>query len=363
MIEFAPDVMETVRSAVVEGYYKLARGGVEVGGILFGRRSRHGVQIAAARPIACQHAQGPSFVLSESDQAGLALLLEQSASDPVLEGLVPVGWYHSHTRSGFDLSARDLDICARFFPEPWQVALVLCPDRMKPTRGVFYVQAEDGSPRAEPEFVLEPRIGTRKMPPAPVEPPRRVEPPVRPADAAQSLPEPASLPEETVIPAPRSSRMYWALFAAAWCIAVGSAAFAFRGYWMPQPPVPLQLSLFDAAGQLSVRWEHSSRQIREAEGGILEIRDADKDFSIELGRDQVRKGSALYSRQSGAVVVRLVVRLPRSRRTEGLARFIGEPAPPASAAEDPRVQELTQEVKDLEAKLGAQRKRPAAPKK
>lgn len=232
MIEFAPDAMETVRAAVVEGYYKLARGGLEVGGVLFGRRSEHGVRIAAAHPIACQYAYGPLFVLSESDQAGLALLLEQSAGDPVLEGLVPVGWYHSHTRSGFDISAQDLDICARFFPEPWQVALVLCPDRMKPTRGVFYVQAEDGSPRAEPEFVLEPQPGPRKMPPAPIDAPRRVEPP------APSLPEPASLPEETVIPAPRSSRMYWALFAAAWCIAVASAAFAFRGYWMPQPPAP-----------------------------------------------------------------------------------------------------------------------------
>jgi proteasome lid subunit RPN8/RPN11 len=365
MIEFAPDAMETVRAAVVEGYYKLARGGVEVGGVLFGRRSTHGVQIADTRPIACQHAQGPSFVLSESDQAGLALMLEQSASDPVFEGLVPVGWYHSHTRSGFELSALDLDICARFFPEPWQVALVLCPDRMKPTRGVFYVQAEDNSPRAEPEFVLEPQTGPRKMSPAPVELPRQVEPPAPPAAAAPSPPEPASPPEGIVPPAPRSSRMYWALFAAAWCIAVGSAAFAFRGCWMPQPPVPVQLSLFDAAGQLSVRWEHSSRQIQEAEGGTLEIRDAEKVFSIELGRDQVRKGSVLYSRQSGAVVVRLVVRLPRSKRTEGLARFVGEPAPPAGSVEDSRVEELTQEVEDLKAKLEATkatRKRGAAPK-
>jgi membrane protein insertase Oxa1/YidC/SpoIIIJ len=61
--------------------------------------------------------------------------------------------------------------------------------------------------------------------------------------------------------------MYWALFAAAWCIAVASTAFALRSYWMPPPP--------------------------------------------------------------------------------------------AGAGEDPRVQELTQEVQDLKAKLEAQRKRPA----
>jgi proteasome lid subunit RPN8/RPN11 len=350
-------VMESVRAAVVEGFYKLARGGVEVGGVLFGRRTAHGVRIAAARPIACQHAQGPSFVLSDSDQAGLALLLDQSASDPALEGLVPVGWYHSHTRSGFDLSAQDLEICARYFPQVWQVALVLCPDRSKPTRGVFYVQGEDGSPRAEPEFVLEPQAGQRKTPPAPADTPRRVEAPVPNT-------EPASLPEETVLPAPRSSRVYWVLFAFAWCIAVGCAVFAFRGYWMPQPPVPLQLSLSDAAGQLSIRWEHSSRQIQEAEGGTLEFRDAERNFSVELSREQVRKGSALYSRQSGAVAVRLVVRLPRAERIEGLARFIGGPAP--GTAEDPRVQELIREVEDLKAQFEAAknpRKRGAAPKK
>ena len=342
MIEFSPDAMETVRAAVVEGYYKLARGGVEVGGVLFGRRNQLGVRIVAARPIVCQHAFGPSFVLSESDHAGLALLLEQSASDPALEGLVPLGWYHAHTRSGFDLSSEDLDICARYFPEFWQVALVVCPDRTKPTRGIFFIQAEDGSAMAEPEFVLEPQAGPRKMPPAPVGTPGRIGPP------ALSRPEPASPPAETVAPAPRSSRMYWALFAAAWCIAVASAVFALRGYWMPQPLAPLQLTLFDAAGQLSVRWEHSSRQIQEAEGGTLEIQDADKVLAIELGRDQIRKGSALYSRQSGAVAVRLVIRLPRSGRTEGLARFVGAPT-----ADDPRVQALTQEVQDLKAKLDA----------
>lgn len=238
MIEFSPDAMEAVRAAVVEGYYKLARGGVEVGGVLFGRRNQHGVRIAAARPVACQHAFGPSFVLSENDRAGLALLLEQSASDPALEGLVPVGWYHSHTRSGFDLSAQDRDICARYFPEAWQVALVLCPDRTRPTRGIFYGQAENGSLSAEPEFVLEPQAGPRKIPPTPAGPPARVEPAVPRTIRVPSFLGLDSPPEETVAPAPRSSRMYWALFAVAWCIAVASAAFALRGYWMPQPPAP-----------------------------------------------------------------------------------------------------------------------------
>lgn len=227
MIDFSADAMEAVRAAVVEGYYKLARGGLEVGGVLFGRLDEHGVRIAAARPIACQYAYGPSFVLSEGDHAGLALLLERSVSDPALEGLVPVGWYRSRTRSGFNLSEQDLDICSRYFQEAWQVALVVCPEKMKPTRGIFYVQGEDGSPVAEPEFVLEPRAAPRRTTPAPTATPGRVESPVPEKVPAESRPEQ---------PAPRSIRLYWTLFAAAWCIAVVSAAFAFRGYWIPAPP-------------------------------------------------------------------------------------------------------------------------------
>jgi hypothetical protein len=115
----------------------------------------------------------------------------------------------------------------------------VCPEKMKPTRGIFYVQAEDGSPVAEPEFVLEPQAAPRRTPASPAATPGHIEPPVRETELSESRPEqPAAPPEEAVTPAPRSSRWYWALFAAAWCIAVASAAFAFHGYWLPQPPAP-----------------------------------------------------------------------------------------------------------------------------
>jgi proteasome lid subunit RPN8/RPN11 len=260
MIEFTADAMESVRAAVVGGYYKLARGGVEVGGVLFGRRNEHGVRIAAARPIACQYAYGPSFVLSEGDRAGLASLLERSAGEPALEGLVPVGWYHSHTRSGFDLSEQDLDICARYFSEAWQVALVVCPERHGPTRGTFHVQAQDGSPRAEPAFVLEPHATPRRTPPAPAAPPAPVEPPLPETVAPETLPEQsAPLPAEIVITAPRSSRMYWVLFAVAWCIAAASAIFAFRSYWMPQSP---------ASAREDLRVQELTRQVQDLQAEL-----------------------------------------------------------------------------------------------
>jgi len=44
------------------------------------------------------------------------------------------GWYHSHTRTGVLLSDTDLTIHNRFFPDPWQVALVVKPHTFEPMR-------------------------------------------------------------------------------------------------------------------------------------------------------------------------------------------------------------------------------------
>jgi len=158
-IEYSPSVMEGIRSAVVEGYYRLARGGIEVGGVLFGTKSGKRTQIQAFRPLESEYAKGPSFVLSEKDRQTLIKLLEDAARDPELKGMVPVGWYHSHTRSGIFLSDEDHAIYDLYFPEPSQVALVLRPERMKPVRAGFFVRETDGTVRKESsyeEFIVEP---------------------------------------------------------------------------------------------------------------------------------------------------------------------------------------------------------------
>ena len=143
------------------------------------------------------------------------------------------------------------------------MALVVRPERMGPTRGVFHVQAEDGSPRAEAEFVLEPQAAPRRTPPAPAATPVRVEPPVPETVPAESpVEQPAPPAGETVLVAPRSSRLYWVLFAVAWCIAVASAVFAFRSYWMPQPPAP------PARAQEDPRVRELTRQVQDLKAAL-----------------------------------------------------------------------------------------------
>ena len=82
VIECAPEVMEAVRAAVIEGYFRLVRGGLEVGGLLLGRRDGETLHVAASRPIPCQHAYGPTFTLSNSDLAGLASCCRRLPASP-----------------------------------------------------------------------------------------------------------------------------------------------------------------------------------------------------------------------------------------------------------------------------------------
>ena len=174
-VEYSPRVLDDIRLAVVDAFYSLPRGGAEIGGILLGRLADERISILEYQALDCEHAMGPSFTLSQNDQTQLTDLLAAAQQRP--DGMRPVGWYHSHTRSDIFLSDADQDIHKRFFPEPWQVALVLKPSTFEPTRGGFFFREADGSIRGSAsyqEFVVEaqpirqvPSGGAPEMPPAP----------------------------------------------------------------------------------------------------------------------------------------------------------------------------------------------------
>ncbi|MFB3776779.1 MAG: Mov34/MPN/PAD-1 family protein [Bryobacteraceae bacterium] len=248
-VEYSRTLLDTLRAEVVDGFHKLQRGGLEVGGVLFGKRSGGTVRILAWRPLASEHAAGPGFVLSEKDDEALRRLVDSAAADPELAGLEAVGWYHSHTRSGLILSAEDVGIWDRHFPEAWQIALVLHPEKLKPTRAGFFCRGEDGVARPGPsplEFDVEAIPKPRKAPrPAPVAAPREptAEPP--PAIAARRPP----------------GRLSWFFFALAWCVAAISLAYALRDYWLPKPPAQEPPPVIPAAAPADPDKERMMREI------------------------------------------------------------------------------------------------------
>jgi proteasome lid subunit RPN8/RPN11 len=155
-IEYSPRVLDDIRLAVVGAFFSAPRGGVEIGGILLGDFQKKRLRITGYAPVECEHAFGPSFTLSDRDQERLAELLGRRS----LPGRQTVGWYHSHTRSEIFFSDADLEIHRRFFPEPWQTALVLRPHTFQPTRAGFFFREAVPSPSPSPLSLLLPPHGS-----------------------------------------------------------------------------------------------------------------------------------------------------------------------------------------------------------
>src|SRR5438128_2486321 len=70
-IDYSPRVLDEIRLAVTDAFFSLPRGGAEIGGIFLGQQDSGRVAIVDALPMECEHAFGPSFVLSPRDLAKL----------------------------------------------------------------------------------------------------------------------------------------------------------------------------------------------------------------------------------------------------------------------------------------------------
>jgi proteasome lid subunit RPN8/RPN11 len=149
-IEISARALDEIRMAVVDAFFSLPRGGAEIGGVLLGKFAGNLLTISDYAALSCEHAHGPGFTLSPPDEARLTELL--AVHSMFGGGLRPVGWYHSHTRSEIFLSDADLAVHKKFFPEPWQVALVLKPHTFQPMRMGFFFREADGGIHASASY-------------------------------------------------------------------------------------------------------------------------------------------------------------------------------------------------------------------
>jgi hypothetical protein len=305
--------MERVREHILERFYSIPRGGAEAGGVLFGQFADGRIRILAARPAACEHSRGPTFTLSARDQAAFKGLLFPGEKDG-LAGMRPVGWYRSRTRSEPCLSPEDLELWRRFFPHPWQLALVLCPASVGAMRAAFFFREADGSARMEsvhPELQLLPREisgGWEQLP--------RREPqagPEAPPGAQPVAPEPPQRILPRPIPRPRQSRATRRAFVGVLLfLALAAVIYSNRGFlepfavWWHGPPVDLRM-VREADG-IMVRWDPSSGAVQTATGGTLHVEDEEGSTAIPLDTVQLRSGFAAFRTRSSHPRPRLILR-------------------------------------------------------
>lgn len=157
-VQCDPKVLAEITGLALRGYLSYPWGGVEIGGVLFGRNESGAVRICAARPAECEHHYGPAFELSEKDCTDFEPLLRAAQTDQELAGLTPVGWYQSTSRRDLGLSDHAREFFQRFFPEPWQIAMLVTRSKGNPLSVAVFVRDSDG--RAElhspaQEFTLD----------------------------------------------------------------------------------------------------------------------------------------------------------------------------------------------------------------
>ena len=387
-VEYSLVVIEEIRHAVSEGVKRLSRGGIEVGGILYGSREGRTIRVQAMRDIECEHARGPQFLLSDRDRTALGEQLAADLEDPRLEEMIAVGWFLSHTRSEISLSEADLDIYNTFFPAPWQVTLVVRPGRSSNMRAGFFVREPDGSINLEnpyPEFGFPDRLaGVLDAPPRDrgAAAARRGGPRFEGAAAAaaaapaESLPAPApsvgtamipvrdpswGVPQFAQPPKPKSSNgLLWVLGIIA-LLMVGVAGVLGYRYFNPAPAVePLQLSVLEHEGQLQIAWNHMAHSIAAAPKGKVEIVDGTSSRTVPLTPTDLARGSLTYVRNGGDVRVRLTVDQPDGSAVAEESRFLGAPpAPKQDPNQTPEVQEQSDQLQQENRRLRTQNQQQA----
>ena len=288
-IEAAVEVIDDIRLAVVEGFFSVPRGGVEIGGVLFGDCQAHRIVIRSFRRLECEYESGPSFILSARDRARLAQLLTDAGTDPELAGQKRLGWFHSHTRSEICLTPADLEIYRDYFPGPQDVALVLKPAQLQPTMAGFFFREPDGSVHAEAsyeEFNTDPAFLKSFISEDSVAPP-----PFREVGGSR---KPALI-----------SVLAFLLMG----ITLGTALVAF---W-PSQPTPLGLEAVEVNDAIVLRWNRQSPTVQHASGGILEITDGNEKLSQPLAVRDIQLGLATYHRRTDHAQFKLTVQQPKEK--------------------------------------------------
>ena len=144
-VSYPVPLFHEIDFVVNEGYRRIPHGGIEIGALLFGTREPGGVRLQTFRIIQCEHALGPSFVLSERDIRALREQIAAAGADPELKGLEAAGWFIAHTRTPLIMTDREAGVFNALFPDPGKLTLLIKPERFKPTLFAFLVRDESGN--------------------------------------------------------------------------------------------------------------------------------------------------------------------------------------------------------------------------
>ena len=319
-LEYAPEILERLRLLSIDGLLALPRVGMAIGGLLTGSVQQGKVRVSDAIEIPCSHAIGPSFALTGAELARACDLAFGESKEQV------VGWYCSRPRNELALDPQQAVLFAEICPEAWQIGLLLRPSTVEATRALICVRSTEieytyGRPMDLIEYTPPVRHAPAEMVEAEVLPP----PPVQgsPNTSQLSL-EPvfiasiatapiaaapvAIAPVATVMEAPRQvdeeepvrpKRLF--VLAALAGLALLFILYAYRWDFLPRPP--LEVTVVEDSGQVTIRWNPEALQ--GIEEGSIALNDGGQLQTIPLDQRVLTSGWVRATRKSDRVTAKL----------------------------------------------------------
>lgn len=354
------DVVDRILLEVMRGFGAVPKRGAEVGGILLGTAEVHGDQIVVKvedfEAVDCDHASGPSFILSEDDRAAFLESMNRWRRGPDRR-IYAVGYYRGHTRDGICLAAEDLAILEEVFPEPTAIALVVKPYATKVSMaGIFF--REEGQFKADASHLEFPfrrkelgggasgmerltsaaRFGQQR---AGEDPRVRYREPESEPEAPRGGQEMGRIPEfqsapAAVAEAPKGKgvRGGWVWIPLSFIFMLLGVVVGFQIALSMRPKQPanpwleawdMTLQVKKTGEELAVTWDPLAPAVRNASRGALIIQSREETRTIELRGPQLQGGSVIYRGVPERVIFRLEV-YPRERAVVSeIAEFKREP--------------------------------------
>ena len=334
------DVIDKLAMEVMRGFGAVPRRGAEVGGVLMGSievGDKLLVRVEDFVPVPCDYMRGPSYLLTENDEARFAQTVENNkqASD---KRLYAIGFYRSHTRDGLALSDEDLEMHAKYFGDPTNVILLVRPYATKSSVGAFFFE-ESGGFRRESSYLEFPfrrrDLGGGASPSArsfPLE--ERAQAPVD-ESVSESGEQPSALAADSgdlrdwlktrgnQDPDNAAASNSSARFRGKWVWVPLSFVFLLLGVIIgfqaalllnrgetqkiAQQSLSLSLTAQLESGKVVIRWDRRSAAVQNARGGTLRIQDWDFIKTVNLDTKQLQNGSVIYMTADSRVSFRLEV--------------------------------------------------------